>query len=343
MKMRPLQPIGIWRQTPGVRTTLVSLALVFPAIAAAQSSGGTRDFTVPQWAYPTAPVLPADTIYDHVTPHRIPGSSRTYTLTQAKNAFDVVDWFPASHPRAPRQVQHGGAPAWRACGFCHLPDGQGRPENAVIAGLPADYIVSQVTAFRKGTRLTANPLANTNSMHQIASAAPDSDVAVAARYFSKLRLTRRNRIVETTDAPKTRIASILYVKDGDGTEPIAGRLIEVPEDTERHELHDPTVQYVTYVPPGSLTRGKHIATTGPEGPTTVCASCHGPKLLGVGPVPPIAGRSPSYILRQLINVRSGARHDVTSVPMVRIVEQLSIDDMVALAAYVGSLPPSVRR
>jgi cytochrome c553 len=57
-------------------------------------------------------------------------------------------------------------------------------------------------------------------------------------------------------------------------------------------------------------------------------------------VPPIAGRAPSNLLRQLINFRTRARRDSTATPMYAVVDSLSIDDMVALAAYAGSLPPS---
>ena len=317
------------------------LASLASSAASAQTAPPSATSTVLQWAFPTGPAPSPNVVYDSVTKHRIPGSAHRFTMAQAKDPFDVIDWFPARHPPMPRPVRYGAAPEWRACGFCHLPDGEGRPENATIAGLPADYILSQVEAFAKGSRLTANPLSPKNSMHQIASTAPRSDVVAAARYFSKRRLTRRNRIVETLQVPKTRVEGILYVLDGAGTEPLDGRLIEVPEDFERHELHDPTVSYITYVPPGSMARGRSIATNGPAGPTTACASCHGPRLLGVGPVPPIAGRSPSYILRQLVNIKAGARHDITSVPMSRVVEKLSVEDMVSLAAYVGSRPPGL--
>ena len=41
------------------------------------------------------------------------------------------------------------------------------------------------------------------------------------------------------------------------TEPIAGRLIEVPSDEEQNErLRNPRVGFIAYVPPGSLARGK---------------------------------------------------------------------------------------
>ena len=329
-----------------VIAVLASCAVSLAGAQSAQSASGapgahqTAPFVAPQWAFPTAaPPHPAP-VRDSVVRHHVPGSARTFTMARAANAFDVADWFPDSHAPMPRPVRYGHSPEWRACGFCHLPDGRGRPENATLAGLPADYIRAQVKALANRSRLSANPSSSTNSMHQIAAAAPDSDVAIAARYFSAQTLTRRNRVVETMQVPTTRVEGILYALDGEGTEPIAGRLIEVPEDFERHELHDPSVTYVTYVPRGSLARGRRLVTTGPAGPATACITCHGPQLRGVAMVPPIAGRSPSYLLRQLMNIKAGARHDAGSAPMLPVVEKLSVSDMVALAAYVGSLAPS---
>ena len=295
---------------------------------------------VPRWAFPTAPAPNPAPIPDSLTRHHIPRSARTYSAREALNPFDVADWFPATHPPMPASVRYGRAPEPRGCGFCHLPDGAGRPENATLAGLPADYIARQVAAFRNGSRLTANPAANTNSMHVVARSVSDAEVAEAASYFSSLPLKRRNRIVETRQLPRTRIAVMLYAYDGPGTEPIDGRLIEVPATLERHELHDPTVVYTTFVPPGALARGRRLAASGPAGPTTACRSCHGPRLLGLGVAPPIAGRLPTYLLRQLFNFRTGVRHEEGSELMQPVVDALSIDDMVSLAAYVGSRPPN---
>ena len=323
----------------GVARAVAVLALSIATTAGAQSSRPAIKFNAPQWAFPTsmAPNPPAPV--DSVTRHHVPGSSETFTVAQALNGFQVADWFPRTHPPMPRAVRNGEDPAWRACGFCHLPDGQGRPENATLSGLSAEYIRAQVRAMAAKTRLTANPSSPTGSMQQIASAVPDSDLVTAARYFSKLHLTRRNHVVETARAPRTRVAGILYVRDGSGTEPIAGRLIEVPDDFARHELHDPTITYTAYVPPGSLARGRRLAATGPGGPTTACAACHGPQLRGTGLVPAIAGRSPSYLLRQLLNFKSGARQNLAGAPMLLVVEKLSVSDMVGLAAHVGSLAP----
>ena len=177
-------------------------------------------------------------------------------------------------------------------------------------------------------------------MHAIARAVTDAEVEEAAKYFSGLALVRRNRVAESASVPTHRVAGLLYARNGSGTEPIAGRLIEMPEGLERHELHDPTVRYVTYAPPGSFAVGRRLVNVGPAGVATACITCHGPKLLGVGVVPPIAGRSPQYLLRQLISLRTGARADSGSAPMQTVVQAMSLREMVAAAAYVGSLPPS---
>lgn len=305
----------------------------------AQDGAHAAPFTIPLWAFPTSPAAHPAPVPDSVVPRHVPNATRTFTMAEVQNGYNIPDWFPESHPSMPTPVQYGRKPNGRACAYCHLANGSGRPENGTLAGLPAEYIRKQVASFRDGTRLTANPAANTNSMHVVAKAVTDSDVAIAADYFAKLKLTRRNRVIESARAPKTRIEVMLFALDGAGTEPIDGRLIEVPESFERHELRDPTVLYTTYVAPGTIEHGRRLVAKGPAGPATACAKCHGPALLGVGPVPPIAGRSPSNILRQLMNFRAGARHEEGSATMAPVVEKLTVGDMVALAAYVGSRRP----
>jgi cytochrome c553 len=92
------------------------------------------------------------------------------------------------------------------------------------------------------------------------------------------------------------------------------------------------------VPPGSLDRGKAIARSG-GGVTLACASCHGEGLRGVGLVPPLAGRSPTYLLRQLVAFRTGARAGPGGQPMQPVVAPLGIRQMIDVAAYAASLPP----
>jgi cytochrome c553 len=101
---------------------------------------------------------------------------------------------------------------------------------------------------------------------------------------------------------------------------------------------DPSSGFVAYVPSGSIAKGKELATTG-GGKTISCAVCHGPTLQGLGDVPGIAGRHPSYIVRQMWNIQNGDRAGNSAALMKAVVDKLGNDDMLAIAAYVGSLTP----
>ena len=90
---------------------------------------------------------------------------------------------------------------------------------------------------------------------------------------------------------------------------------------------------------GSIKKGETLAATGSAGAATQCAVCHGPNLSGLADVPGIAGRSPSYIVRQLYDFKHGARGGPGSELMKPVVEALSVENMLALAAYAASLPP----
>jgi len=57
------------------------------------------------------------------------------------------------------------------------------------------------------------------------------------------------------------------------------------------------------------------------------------------PAPPIAGRPPIHILRQLLAFRTGSRQGPAGQPMQAVVQHMALDDMIAVAAYVGSLEP----
>ena len=62
-------------------------------------------------------------------------------------------------------------------------------------------------------------------------------------------------------------------------------------------------------------------------------------LRGVDAVPGIAGRSPSYLVRQIYDFQQHARTGSGAALMAPVVEKLSHDDMISLAAYVSSLTP----
>jgi cytochrome c553 len=263
-----------------------------------------------------------------------------YTLAQVKNQFGPPDWHPTTHPKAPDVVALGRRPANWACGYCHLLDGQGRSENATLAGLSVEYITQQIADIRSGARHSA--LAGwgpSQNMTNVVKDITDDEIAIAAQYFASMKARQRYKVVESTKVPRTDEAGGLYAPKTDGTtEPLGARIIEVTTDLRRHEMRDAAETFISYVPPGSIARGHQLATSKTT-PATSCTTCHGPALRGIGDVPPLAGRSPLYILRQLVGFRTGARAGDTGAAMQVVVANLGIDDMIAAAAYAGSLKP----
>jgi len=327
--------------------TWIGVAVAADSATSAASSGdappGEADFVVPAWAYPTtSPAVAVAGTTDDTVPLHVPDSQATYTRAQLKDLFATPDWHPDDHAAMPGIVAHGRKPDVYACAYCHLPDGSGRPENAPVAGLPAAYIVQQVRDMASHRRRSAwnGSYLPSDLMNKLAGNATEAEIATAATYFSTLRMPRKVDVVETNRVPAMSAAGWLYVPIADaGDEPLGERLVEVARDQERHELRDSANGSIAYVPPGSVARGRIIVTTGANGRAVPCASCHGTDLRGVGLIPPIAGRSPTYILRQLLAFRSGARSAPAGLPMQQLVAHVELNDMVAIAAYLGTLPP----
>jgi cytochrome c553 len=295
------------------------------------------------WLFPLNPPSSGDgPVYDRVKPVHVPGSHATYTEVQLNDRFSAPGWFPQAHSAMPEIVAHGRKPDVYACGYCHTPGGQGRPENASLAGLPAGYIIQQVTDFKNGTRHSAGPsaYAPTDLMIHVAEQATPGEVAVAATYFSQQRPVPRVRVVERERVPQSRVVGWVYVAvPGGGDEPLGTRLMEFAPDASRHESRDDAMEYVAYAPVGSLKRGHAIALAGADNRLLACVSCHGNRLQGVGLVPRIAGRSPTYLIRQLLAFQTGNRTGATAQPMLPVVAKLSIGDMIDVAAYAASLTP----
>ena len=320
-----------------MKTLLRVCALAFFAVASGLSEGA--DDTLPAWAYPVNPpgLTPAA---DDGVPRHVPNSTAAYTLTQIRDLFSPPDWHPDNHPVMPAVVGQGSKPGQFACGFCHLPNGLGRPENSSLAGLSAAYIVQQLADFRSGARRSSEPASlPVNLMVAVAKLVSEEDAKIAAEYFASLKPVPWIRVVETDTVPKTKVGGWMLVADGSGaTERIGNRIIEMPEDLERTELRDSKSGFIAYVPRGSLRKGEALIATG-GGKTTPCAICHGADLKGLGPVPALAGRSPSYIVRQLYDFQHGVRDGQWSALMKGVVSALSREDMVAIAAYTASLAP----
>ncbi len=297
----------------------------------------------PAWAYaiPPAAAPAAAPAPDDGSPKRVPGSDRQFTVSQIRDAFGPADWYPGDHPAMPDVVSHGKKPDVRACGLCHYPNGKGRPENAGVAGLPVSYFIQQMNDFRSGARKSAEPRkANTNVMIAIAKGMTEDEIKTAAEYFGSMKWSPWIKVVETKTVPKTRIAGGMFLTlEGHDTEPLGSRIIETPVNAEATEvLRDARSGFIAYVPVGSVKKGEALVTTG-AGKTTQCAMCHGADLKGMGPVPGIAGRSPSYMVRQLYDMQQGARHGVWTELMKPVVSKLTDEDFIAIAAYTASRMP----
>jgi cytochrome c553 len=319
--------------------TFTALAVLsFASVLAAASPAQSQE-NPPAWAYPVNPPDFKPTPDDGTLRH-VPDSTAAFTLTQLRDRFFGPDWHPGDHPPMPEIVAHGRKPDVFACGFCHRADGPGGPENAALAGLPAAYIVQQVSDFASGARKTSMPeRVPPQNMILLSKGAAPAEVEAAAAYFSALKPRATITVTETKTVPKTFVAGWFLAKAKAGeVEPIGQRIIEVPEDLEHFESRDARSRFIAYVPVGSVAKGRALATGG-GGRTVQCGICHGPALKGLGPIPGIAGRSPSYLVRQLYDIKHGARAGIGSALMKQVVDRLTVEDMVSLAAYAASLTP----
>jgi cytochrome c553 len=294
----------------------------------------------PGWAYAANP--PGFKLSpDDGTVRRVPGSSAGYTLTQLRDRFVSPLWHPDEIPPQPEVVARGRKPDVFACGFCHRADGPGGPENANLTGLSAAYIVQQMADFKSGARKSSVPELGPQTLKaSLAKAVTEAEVEAAAAYFSSVKSRSIVSVVEADTVPKTYVTGWhLAVMKGGEKEPIGQRIIEVPEDLEQFVNRDTRARFIAYVPPGSIQKGRAMAATGGGGKTVQCETCHGPGLKGLGPIPGIAGRSPSYMVRQLYDFKHGTRAGIGSALMKASVEKLTVEDMLVLAAYAASLAP----
>src|SRR6185295_12287106 len=145
-------------------------------------------------------------------------------------------------------------------------------------------------------------------------------------YFASMQWTPWINVIESDTAPKVRSAGGLFIPlegANAGMEALGNRIVEVPVNPEHTEtLRNPHASFIAYVPMGAVAKGKDLVTTGGGGKTIQCTICHGENLNGVGSVPGIAARSPSYIARQLNDIRQGARHGDMAELMKGVVAKL---------------------
>jgi len=331
-----------------VASTVVILgASMMAQQPAAPAPTGPIPAGLPDWAYtppppagspPPATALPAD---DNA-PVSIAGTTKTFTRGELRAAKETMDWHPEDRHGTLPDIARVGKQGVRQCTLCHLPDGSGRPENAPIAGFHPTYFMQQMQDFRDGLRKSADPRkANTNNMIGFAKATTREEDLAAAQYFAQQPYPRRIKVVESKTAPKVRLQGGMHMavpaNEGGTMVPLpAGEMVEVPDDNLRAEARDTRLTWTAYVAPGTLSRGKQLAAK------YGCATCHGVNFEGIGPVPALAGRSPSYTMRQLFDMKTGARRGPWSELMKPIVTSMTVQDLMAVSAFAASTPASPR-
>ena len=302
------------------------------------------------WAYAITieppPPLPEDEVK-----HSLPDTPLTFTRDEIVGRKDGVsfqtapaDWYPGDHPEMP-EIYAKGDPERNviACALCHYPNGKGKAENAPPAGQSEGYLIQQLLDFQKGLRLCADPRkSNYELMIETAKGMTEQEIIEVSAYLESMKWTQWIDVIETNTVPKTYLRGGLHIPiEGPdaGTEPIGKRIIESPVDSYKTEfLRDPRSSFVAYVPEGSIEKGAQLVLTGKNGKTIQCAICHGPDLNGIGVIPGIASRSPSYMARQLNDIKQGTRKGKMAKLMIPVVESLTSEDILNIVAYTASLP-----
>lgn len=207
-------------------------------------------------------------------------------------------------------------------------------------GCPLPIILQQLSAFRSGARRSADPRkANTNETAMIARGLTEAEAGAAADYFAAMSWRPWVKVIESGTAPAVRATTngLFLPVAGAPPIPLGERIIEMPEDPERTDMvRDPRSGFVAYVPVGSIAKGEALLKTGGGGKTTQRALCHGPELKGMAHVPGIAGRTASYTMRQLWDMKQGTRKSQLMTP---VVAKLDVDDLMYITAYVASRTP----
>lgn len=291
-----------------------------------------------EWAYPMAPSGRPPLDPDEVFTAQGADPSLKFTRRQINNGFGPPDWFPKDHAPMPRIVSHGREPHVRACILCHLSSGIGHAESAPIAGLPVKYFIRQLIAFKEGDRVNIRA----PNMIELSHDMTPKEMRDAANYYARQRPSQWKpvRVVETSRAPANSIAPSgkRMFHPGAETVPVPPDLIYEVAENMQVELRNPRVGFAAYVPMGSIAKGRIVAL-GNRGAFRSCASCHGNDLRGREDVPRIAGRSPSYLVRQMADMKYGHRKGKALGEMKDIAPKLSDADILNVAAYVASRSP----
>lgn len=115
-------------------------------------------------------------------------------------------------------------------------------------------------------------------------------------------------------------------------ERVSPTMNSVAEELTEDEIRN-LAAYFSSLPSKSSGGDPALAKVGKD-KAAMCMGCHGEKLEGNGQFPKLAGQRPQYLIKQLKDFKSGDRK---ASHMNAVAQNLTEDDIKALAAYLGSL------
>ena len=161
----------------------------------------------------------------------------------------------------------------------------------------------------------------------------------AAEYFGSMKWTPWIKVVESRTVPKTRIAGGLFLSlPGDETEPLGKRIIEMPEDNARRSVPR-SARRVRRVRAGGQHQERRGARENRRRQDDRVRRVPRRGFEGLGPVPGLAGRSPSYMRATDVRHADGRAQRVVGGLMKPVVAKLTEEDLINIAAYTASLTP----
>jgi hypothetical protein len=300
----------------------------------------------PPWAYgfttPPPPNAPRATPnpaqpQDNVVEHSIEGSQRKFTRAKIANRFGPADWFPGDHPTMPLVVERGAKRAnIYACNLCHYRTA-GRPENADVTGLTTYF--PDLKGFKNGARKTSDPRkGNTGLMGILRSddGRGDRGRRPASPRSPPSRGSRSSGRQRAEDQAAGGMYLVVEGAEGQGADRQPHH--QTPTARTTPSSRNPRSSFTAYVPPGSLQKGEPWSKAPSSGRRSRLHDL--PRLRPARPRPAAAaGRSPSYLTRQLYDMQHGNRNGAWTVLMAPVIAGMNADDVLNASAYLASLQP----
>ncbi len=185
------------------------------------------------------------------------------------------------------------------CGACHGATGiNPNPIYPDLAGQNAAYVVKQLADFKSGARKDM-------MMAPMAVNLSEQDMADLAAYFAKQKRTsERTETAADDSAPATAVATTA------------------------------SAEVVTSTPAKAIYAGDVKAGQEKSAMCTACHGADGNSLVAI--YPKLAGQSASYLTKQLVDFKSGARKDPVMVGMVAALSEKDMQDLGAFYAVQTS-------